>query len=448
MGKKAVYLFSLLFLFFLLQAYFLPITSHQEARRALVALESKHNPLFPTLNGEPYLVKPPLHPILASPLLLLTSALNLGTDVQIFLLRFLSLLAYVGTSYIVFLLLEKDLRQSLIAIFILFSSYRFLSFALRIDLEPPFVFLCLLSFYLFVKYEKERKSYLIYAFYIVLSLASLVRGPLNLLLILSLFLYAVLKYKKEAISFLRPHGFILYLFPQALWYGLAYLKFGKEPFQEFFLDLQTRTAGKGDPFYYYFLSLGLNFLPYLLLLLLKARRFLKINHKDLLLYFISSFMPLLILSFTGEKFDKYLLFIYPIFAILLAEILLNLYSERFVFYATFFLFILNLLACSLSYVLQITSLRPKIMSLQKSIPCQERLCSYDEPVYLFSLLCERKISKCKERKDLGSALVIMGIPCEEKGYQTKLTLKDPYKEKNWYFCLESEKEKLPPKDQI
>jgi hypothetical protein len=86
------------------------------------------------------------------------------------------------------------------------------------------------------------------------------------------------------------------------------------------------------------------------------------------------------------------------------------------------------------------------MSLQKSIPCQERLCFFDEPIYLFSLLCERKIPKCKERKDLGSALVIMGIPCEEKGYQTRLTLKDPYKEKNWYFCVESEKEKLPSKD--
>ncbi|MCI4453628.1 MAG: phospholipid carrier-dependent glycosyltransferase [Thermodesulfobacterium sp.] len=446
MGKKAVYLFCLLFLFFLLQAYFLPITSHQEARRALIALESKYNPLFPTLNGEPYLVKPPLHPTLASPLLLLASALNLGVDVQIFLLRFLSLLAYVGTSYIVFLLLEKDLRQSLIAIFILFSSYRFLSFALRIDLEPPFVFFCLLSFYLFVKYERERKSYLICAFYIVLSLASLVRGPLNLLLIFSLFLYAVLKYKKQAISFLKPHGLILYLFPQALWYGLAYLKFGEEPFQEFILDLKTRTAGKGDPFYYYFLSLGLNFLPYLLLLLLKARSLLKIDHQGLLLYFIPSFMPLLILSFTGEKFDKYLLFIYPIFAILLAKILLNLYSERLVFYATFALFILNFLACSLSYVLQITSLRPKIMSLQKSIPCQERVCFFDEPSYLFNILCERKIPKCKPSVDLVSALVIMGTSCGEKGYQTRLTLKDPYKEKNWYFCVESEKEKLPPKD--
>jgi 4-amino-4-deoxy-L-arabinose transferase-like glycosyltransferase len=334
----------------------------------------------------------------------------------------------------------------LIAIFIIFSSYRFLSFALRIDLEPLFVFFCLLSFYLFVKYEKERKSSLIYAFYIVLSLASLVRGPLNLLLMFSLFLYAVLTYKKEAISFLKPHGFILYLFPQALWYGFAYLKFGKEPFQEFIVDLQTRTMGKGDPFYYYFLNLGLNFLPYLLLIFLKARSLLKINHQDLLLYFISSFIPLLILSFTGEKFSKYLLFIYPIFAILLAKILLNLYSERFVFYATFFLFILNFLACSLSYVLQITSLRPKIMSLQKSIPCQERLCFFDEPVYLFSLLCERRIPKCKERKDLSSGFVIMGIPCKEKGYQTRLTLKDPYKEKNWYFCVESEKKKLPPKD--
>jgi len=256
----------------------------------------------------------------------------------------------------------------------------------------------------------------------------------------------VLKYKKEAISFLRLHGLILYLFPQALWYGLAYLKFGKEPFQEFIVDLQTRTVGKGDPFYYYLLSLSLNFLPYLLLLFLKAQSLLKINHHDLFLYFISFFIPLIILSFTGEKFSKYLLFIYPIFAILLAKILLNLYSERFVFYATFFLFILNLLACSLTYVLQITSLRPKIISLQKSIPCQEKLCFFDEPVYLFSLLCERKIPKCKERKDLSSTFVIMGIPCEEKGYQTKLSIKDPYKEKNWYFCVESEKEKLPSKD--
>ena len=444
--KKPVYLFCLLFLIFFVEAYFLPITSHQEARRALIALESKYNPLFPTLNGEPYLVKPPLHPILSSPLLFLASVLNLNMDVQIFLLRSLSLLSYVGISYIVYILLEKDLRQSLIAIFILFSSYRFLSFALRIDLEPSFVFFCLLSFYLFVKYEKMRKSYLIYSFYIVLSLASLVRGPLNLLMMFSLFLYSVLKYRKDAISFLKLHGIILYLLPQALWYGLAYLKFGKEPFQGFLLDLKTRTAEKGDPFYYYFLSLALNFLPYLLLLLLKVRDLVKIKHQGMLLYFISSLIPLLILSFTGKKFDKYLLFLYPLFAILLTKTLLNLYSGRFVFYISIVLFILNFLAVFVTYAYQIKSLRPQFLYLEKSLPCQENLCFFDEPHYLFSILCEKKIPKCKVGVKSSSALVIMGVPCEEKSYHTSLTLKDPYKGKNWFFCAEKEEEKLAPKD--
>ncbi len=257
----------------------------------------------------------------------------------------------------------------------------------------------------------------------------------------------MLKYKKQAVSFLKPNGLILYLLPQALWYGLAYLKFGKDPFQGFLLDLKTRTAGKGDPFYYYFVSLGLNFLPYLILWFLKARSLLKIDHQSILLYLISSFTPLLILSFTGEKFDKYLLFIHPLFAILLAKILLNLYSEKLLFYTTFILFIINFLACSLSYAFQIKSLRPKILFLEKNLPCQERLCFLDEPLYLFSILCESKIPKCKDSVDFKSALVIMGMPCEEKGYQRVLTLKDPYKGKNWYFCVEEdEKEKLAPKD--
>jgi len=107
MLKKTSYLAFAFLVIFLVEAYYLPITSHQEARRALIALESKTHPLFPTLNGEPYLVKPPLHPILASPLLILGSILNFNTEAQIFLLRILTLLSYLSISYIIFQILEK-----------------------------------------------------------------------------------------------------------------------------------------------------------------------------------------------------------------------------------------------------------------------------------------------------------------------------------------------------
>lgn len=228
----------------------------------------------------------------------------------------------------------------------------------------------------------------------------------------------MLKYKKEAISFLRLHGLILYLFPQALWYGLAYLKFGEEPFQEFIVDLQTRTVGKGDPFYYYLLSLSLNFLPYLLLLFLKAQSLLKINHHDLFLYFISFFIPLLILSFTSTFFSSILSLLYFLLKSCLIFILKGLF-----FMLLFFLFILNLLACSLIYVLQITSLRTKIISLQKSILYQEKLCFFDESVYLFSLLCERKIPKCKKRFRL--SFCYNGNTLRRKRLSNKINFKGP-----------------------
>jgi len=329
----------------------------------------------------------------------------------------------------------------------LFSSYRFLSFALRIDLEPLFVLFTTLSIYSFLKYEKERKSYFIYLFFLFSSFASLVRGPLNILFFLSLFLYIVLNRKKELFVFFKVQGLIIYLLPQALWYGLAFLKFGEAPFKEFFLDLKSRSIGKSDPFYYYFLSLFLNFFPYFLLLLPKIKMLLKINYKYLSLYLFLIFIPLLVLSFTGQKFDKYLFFIYPFVAITFAKIFFAVYTERFVIYASFFLFILNFLAVSISYGYQIKSLKPKMLALRDALPCKQRLCFLDDSVYLFSILCEKKIPKCVDKEDINSAIMISSFPCKiEEGKKTVLTLKDPYKEKYWYFCIRKDKADLAPKD--
>ncbi len=411
----------------------MPLNSEKEARRAEVALESYPHPLFPTLNGNLYFTKPPLHTILASPLLYTAELFALTLEQKIFLLRLISLFSYLGISFLLYLCLERNLELSLLTLFILFSSFRFLSFISRIDLEPLFVFFTTLSLYFFLLYERKNQSIYVYLFYLASGLATLVRGPLNLLLILGIYLYNFIpSFKSRSILVFLP-GLIFFFLPIILWVGLVLLQFGPQAFNELLLDLKTRSLEKGDPPYYYLLSLLLNFLPYFLLLILKGKRTLSIiKKKDLLLPLIILGLSLLVLSFSGKKYDKYLLFLHPLVALFLAKSLYELYALRLLLPLALVLFFLNFSVVFALNLKQIKELAPKIEALKKELGCSEKICFASEENHLFVLLCQRRIPSCQMVPSVERLIIISPSSCPGKILKT---LKDPYKKaKEWYFC--------------
>ncbi len=112
-----------LFLCLIIFSYFLPLLSYQEARRVVITQETfLGSLLIPTFNEEPYFTKPPLYTWISLPFY----GLGIIFSEEVFFLRFISLGSYVILSCVIYFILKKDPIKTLISLFILFGSFRFL----------------------------------------------------------------------------------------------------------------------------------------------------------------------------------------------------------------------------------------------------------------------------------------------------------------------------------
>ncbi len=212
----------LTFIILLIIAGFLPLLSYQEARRAIIIQETflSHS-LIPQFNGEPYFTKPPLHTWLSFPFF----ALGKITQQEIFFMRLLSFLSYFGAIYFIYLFSQKNFSKTLLSVLILFSSYRFLSFIYRIDLEPLFVFLTLGTIYFALKYNENSLFKYSFLFYLFFALAFMVRGPLHFFLLPAFLLYALFSINKNFLKLLfNPAGWFIFLSIVLPFYVFGYLK--------------------------------------------------------------------------------------------------------------------------------------------------------------------------------------------------------------------------------
>ncbi len=430
-----------IFLTFLVLSYFLPLLSLQEARRAVIIQETfLSKSLIPTFNGEPYFTKPPLHTYLSLPFYALGKLLSR----EIFFMRLLSLGSYLLSAYLVYLICQRDLKRTLLSLAILLSSFRFLSFIYRIDLEPPFVFFTTLSFYFLMRYLDKPTSGMALAFYLGFALAFLIRGPLHFFLIPAFGLYALFSKRKPLLRLLfYPAGWGLFLILVLPWYLYGYLNFGLGVFKEFLkTDLSERLVSQKDPFYYYFKAFILNFFPFLLLLLPRLKFIWKENPHylrahPLALYFFSVFIPLLLLSFTGSKFDKYLLYLYPIASLWLAELLLQIYSCKFLLKVSSIILFLNFLVVTILTYLPFKDLETNTLLWIKNLDPQGSYIFYQQVHPLASYILQRPLSvledEAKAREALNKGHSIL-TPVELKPLRLHLVLPDPYKKgRYWYI---------------
>jgi len=444
LSQKSLYHYLTFLIFVLLLLLFLsktfPLLSFQEARRAVIIQETYLSKSFiQSFNGEPYFTKPPLHTYLSLPFY----ALGKVFHEEVLFLRLPSFLCYFFIFLLIYFIQQRNLLRTLLTLFILLSSFRFLSFIYRIDLEPFFVCFVLLSVYFLILYLEKGAYKFSLGFYFAFALAFLVRGPLHFFLIPALFLYALIFKEKRLIKFLLyPPSLFLFLFLTFPWYLYGYLKFGPSVFQEFLeIDLSERLSSHKDPFYYYFKALFLNFLPYFLLLMLKIGT-LKESFSAMLkafpfrLYLFLTLIPLFLLSFTGSKFDKYLLHLYPLFSLALAELLLKFYSEKTLLKVSFFLFFLNFLAVIIFSLSPLEDLKLKENIWKRNLSKEGKYLFFEEvqPLLIFKL--KRPIPVIKNETEIEKALREKGIilsPREIPHLSPFLILPDPYKKgKFWY----------------
>ncbi|MFN3505717.1 MAG: ArnT family glycosyltransferase [Caldimicrobium sp.] len=394
---------------FLIISYFLPLLSYQEARRAVIIQESFLNKsIVPTLNGEPYFTEPPLH--------IWISFLFYGIagifKAELFGMRLVSIISYLLIAYLIYLIQKRDTLKTLLSVLILTSSHSFLSFMYRIDIEPLFIFFNFASFYFFLQFLEDPRLLRVLQFYFFFACAFLVRGPLHFFLLPAYFLFLLLqKDRKKIFLFMHPACLFLFIGLLIPWFLYGYVKFGKEVFQEFlYKDLGDRLVAKKEPFYYYFKTYILNWLPILLLVLFKIktlREFLKNRTSQLFkVSFLSVLIPLILLSFTGDKFHKYLLFLYPYSALIFAEILLLLYPPKRLLQIASFITLINALVLLIILFNKLQKVKEDSQILIEALKGlkEERIVFYEKPNLLLLYHLKMPIPVVKTKDGVEEAL--------------------------------------------
>jgi len=427
----------------LVLAYFQPLSSYQEAKTAFIVKETAQSSSFvPTYNGKPYFTAPPLYTWISIPFYKILSNLPGGDT---FALRLVSILSYIFLLLCLSFLYEENFSSYLLGILVLLSSYRFLAFITQIDFEPLFVFLTFLMFLNSYFYLKTAKKIYKLGFYLFLALSFLVKGPLHFFLLPALLLYGIILREKRAFSLLfYPPGWIITFVLIIPWYLYGYANFGKEAFQQFlFMNLKLRLTEHKAPVYYYFKALILNFIPYFLLTFFAILRFKKKEYeikKESFLAFIffSAFIPVLLLSFTGEKFDKYLLYLYPLWAIFFSLWLSKFYSINFLQKVATLCFLINLATYFVIHIYKLEKISYKVQVIRATMRSYQtkKLAFWQNQhplmIYYYNKPIEVLKSYQEVKKYLKKGYHIISLEPILNLTPEKVIL-DPYKDKIWYI---------------
>jgi len=280
------------------------------------------NWIFPTVNGQPWAIKPVLYNWLIAAVALP------GGDVDEFDARIFSALAALGTFLMTFFLGRRmfSTQAAILGATALGTSILFLKFARWSQTYMLSTFFAMLALFLFYRgyrsADKRTLSYLL--MYAATGLGVLTMGPVNLVMPgLVVFLYLVVMKDLRHIKHLRlGWGILIFAAITAPWYVAVSLQGG----YAFDLLVKTNVARyfntwtHEQPFYYYLVGLPWAFAPWSLFLpgafhLAFSRR----SQQDrsalrfLLIWAIALFV---FFSLSQAKRDEYILGLYPALALL------------------------------------------------------------------------------------------------------------------------------------
>ncbi len=201
----------------------------------------------------------------------------------------------------------------------------------------------LLSMFAWVKYRKSGKYSFLYLFTISWALGFLTKGPV--IFIVPLFFvigYNRMEKAKNKFSVHHVLAWLAFLVIGFSW--VIYLVMHNPEFMDYFLGKQTvdRFANKSafhrtEPFWYFWAFAPLVGLPWLLILPFMIK-----NQKDafrkrsiFMVLAISLLIPLIFFSISSSKRILYILPLYSLFALLIAQLLEKASDKRAAFYTNF-----------------------------------------------------------------------------------------------------------------
>jgi 4-amino-4-deoxy-L-arabinose transferase-like glycosyltransferase len=234
-------------------------------------------------NGKMYADKPPLF------FWLIAFSSALWGGLTSFSVRFPS--ALFGTLIVLLtFFLGKCLyssRTGFISGLILATSAEFAYLSTRANIDATLTFFTTASIFCFIKWyryntphpyplpqgeREDKRSFIIYGFYIGLALATLAKGPVGFILpLLVSLIYLIIQKDWNGIKRMKLiQGMILFIIIVLAWYLPALLKGGKEYFNETIMLHTVDRFAKGSshirPFYYYLYNFPADFLPWIFFL--------------------------------------------------------------------------------------------------------------------------------------------------------------------------------------
>jgi 4-amino-4-deoxy-L-arabinose transferase-like glycosyltransferase len=326
---------------------FYGLANNNEGLYAEIAREMylSHQYILPTLNGVPYVEKPPL-------LYWCVSGCFYLFGINEFATRFIPATAGILLCFALVFFSQQinRLREGAIAALILGTSLGFVLIARTVFFDMLLTTLfsgCLMSCYL-AWFFAENENHIPKIFnspltpfkciwyvrlaYIFLALAVLTKGILAIALvpfILGAFLLSTKTLRSRGIIFLDPIAILIFFSITAPWHILATLKhpgflqhfFINEQFLRF-LDKRIPQDYYTGPFYYYLPRIPLYMLPWgLLLPLLGFKKYRKNTFKDPLALFawLWFLIPLIFFSLSKAKANYYMVISCPALALLIAR---------------------------------------------------------------------------------------------------------------------------------
>lgn len=240
-------------------------------------------------------------------------------------------------------------KMAFLSSIVLLTSFGFFSLARVVTTDMLFTCCLFLSLLFFCGFYREKKSYLMYLFYITAGAATLAKGPVApILLGGTIFTFLLSEHNFRFIREMRPiKGALLYLIVTLPWIIAISLR-EKEFLYFFFMDQHilrflTSKHKRSGPVYYFIPVLLGGMFPWSIFIPRAISHIWKV--KELRLMLIWSCLVFAFFSISGSKLPPYILPIFPSLAIILGHLFFEKWQDRvirpaeaFIYIVIFFLF--------------------------------------------------------------------------------------------------------------
>ncbi len=294
-------------------------------------------------------------------------------------------------------------EEAFISSVVLLSSFGFFAMARIVTLDMFFTFLLFCALTSFIGYYKERKRWLLYAFYAALGLATLTKGPVCVILAgITIIMFLITERNLTFLRELKPlRGLAIYAVITLPWIVAMALR-EKEFLYFFFIDQHvlrflTSKHKRSGPVYYFLPVLFAGFLPWSVLVprsIVSAWK-----NSELRFFAIWAFVVFVFFSLSGSKLPPYILPAFPALSILIGHLFYNcwgnLIKQRIE--ATIYMVIFGIFAVSAllpsnglfnAYINGISEEAPIIMKDLRSFSIAVSLSSF----VIFCLLVVRRLN--------------------------------------------------------